>query len=245
MKKLFVVLVAGAAAVAAAFLLTSGASGTHSVVGDHYLCYAARDVTVPGPPQDPPGVQLQDQFGTVNANPLPADRLCNPAGKDGSTIRDQQTHLKRYRIPGAFAPRNVRVDNQFGIFLLTLTGPKYLLVPTSKNTEQQPNPAAPEFEHYQCYTARRTPRVGDQFGDQGNIVIFNWILCAPAKKVHGTNTFNIKRPGRHLLCYPINITAPTRTVQAVNQFGFEALELTAKREFCVPSTKQVIPPPPS
>jgi hypothetical protein len=245
-KKFAVALVAtAAAATAAIFIFSSGATGSHTVVGDHYNCYLAVD----NPPVlDPPPVDLQDQFGPEpQTNPRPADRLCLPASKNNAPLRDPQTHLKRYPIPGTFGPVTVRVDNQFGIFTIKLTGPKFLMVPTSKNTGQQPNPAAPEFEHYKCYTSRPVVGVRDQFNATTNrsINVLHWLLCAPVRKVHGPNTFNIKRPARHLLCFATPVAQPQRNVQALNQFGQEQLTLSNQREFCVPSTKQVIAPPPT
>jgi hypothetical protein len=235
MKRLAIILSGAAAIVAAVVLLTGGSAGG-AVAGDHYACYIATDITAGGP-QNPPLVSISNQFEHVTVDPGPADRLCAPTQKNTEPVTDPNTHLKRYPLTGpTFAPRTVLVTNQFGQFKMTVTGPRFLLVPSSKDTSTPPSPGAPGFEHYVCYTFKKAPKSTDQF-QAVNIVVIDWSLCVPTSK----NGSTIKNPQRHLLCYKTTAPAPAVTDHTVrNQFGIEHLRLTKMAQFCVPSTKQVV-----
>jgi hypothetical protein len=242
MRKLALALVAGLAAAAVVVLLSGGTAGGQVVPGDHYVCYLAADVT-PGGPQNPPPMNIQDQFQPNAAyNPAPADRLCAPAQKNTEPVQDPQTHLKRYPITGpAFTPKTVVVTNQFGQFVIRVTGPRFLLVPSRKSLTAAPpgpNPNAPGFEHYKCYTFNKAPRVTDQF-QSVTILAIAWSLCNPASR----NGSAIKNPQRHLLCYAVSGPAPNipNPVFVATQFGQEQLRLNPMRQFCVPSTMQEQP----
>jgi hypothetical protein len=241
MRKLALAL-GGALAAALAVLLVSGGSAGGQVVvaGDHYVCYPASDVTTGGP-QNPAPVQIEDQFQPNRTyDPAPADRLCAPAKKNDEPVQDQQTHLKRYPISGPpFSPRTVTVTNQYGQFVIRVTGPRFLLVPSSKSLTAppaQPNANAPGFEHYKCYTFNKAPRVQDQFQTVAAMSVLAWSLCNPAR----VNGSTIKNSQRHLLCYAVSGSAPNvpNPVFVNNQFGQERLQLGAMRQFCIPSLKQ-------
>jgi hypothetical protein len=201
---------------------------------DHYVCYAATDLTA----NDPAPVQLRDQFESGQFNPGKADRLCSPAKKNDEPIHDSATYLKRYPLTGGpFTRKTVLVTNQFGQALIGVTGPRFLLVPTSRDDPNPPDPGAPGFEHYKCYTFNKQPTVTDQFQSRA-IGVLAQSLCNPAQK----NDEAIRDPNRHLLCYQISGPAPSpNEVDAINQFGSERLRLGTQRQFCVPSQKEVQP----
>jgi hypothetical protein len=119
-----------------------------------------------------------------------------------------------------------------------VTGPRSLLVASSKSltpAPPPPNPSAAGFEHYKCYTFNKAPRVQDQF-QTVTISVIAWTLCNPASK----NGSAIKNPQRHLLCYAVTGPAPNLAgpVFVNNDFGQEQLRLGAMRQFCVPSLAQ-------
>jgi hypothetical protein len=239
MRKLALAVGGALAATLVVLLVSGGSAGGQIVPGDHYTCYLASDVTTGGP-RNPPPVQIQDQFQpNATYDPAPADRLCAPAKKNNEPVQDQQTHLKRYPITGpTFSSRTVTVTNQYGRFVIRVTGPRFLLVPSSKSLTAppaQPNPNAPGFEHYKCYTFNKAPRVQDQF-QTATISVIAWSLCNPARK----NGSTIKNPQRHLLCYAVSGPAQNipNPVYVNNQFGQERLRLSAMRQFCIPSIKQ-------
>jgi hypothetical protein len=201
---------------------------------DHYVCYTATDLTA----NDPGPVLVRDQFESGQFDPGKADRLCSPAQKNDEPVHDSATYLKRYPIAGVpFRPKSVLVTNQFGQFVIEVTGPRFLLVPTSRDDPDPPDPGAPGFEHYKCYVFNKQPTVTDQFQTR-TIAVVAWGLCNPAQK----NDEAIRDPNRHLLCYQISGPAPVpNEVDAVNQFGTERLRLGIKRQFCLPSVKEVQP----
>jgi hypothetical protein len=205
-----------------------------SAGADHYVCYAATDLTA----NDPAPVLLRDEFESGQFNPGKADRLCSPARKNDEPIHDTATYLTRYPVTGSPpTPKTVLITNQFGQFTVEVTGPRFLLVPTSRDDPNPPDPQASGFEHYKCYTFNKTPTVGDQFR-VGTIGVVAWSLCNPAQK----NDESVRDPNRHLLCYQISGPAPTpNEVDTINQFGTQRLRLGIQRHFCVPSVKEVQP----
>jgi hypothetical protein len=205
-----------------------------AAAADHYVCYVATDLTA----NDPAPVVLRDQFESGQFDPGKADRLCSPAQKNDEPVHDSATYLKRYPLTGApFTPKNVLVTDQFGQYLIGVTGPRFLLVPTSRDDPDPPDPGAPGFEHYKCYVFNKQPTVQDQFQTR-TVAVVAWSLCNPAQK----DDEEVRDPNRHLLCYQISGPAPTpNEVDTMNQFGTERLRLGIQRQFCLPSTKEVQP----
>jgi hypothetical protein len=206
-----------------------------AAAADHYVCYAATSLTG----TDPGPVSLRDQFESGQFDPGKADRLCSPAQKNDEPVHDSATYLKRYPLSGApFPPKTVLLSNQFGQFLVEVTGPRFLLVPASRGTPDPPDPAAPGFEHYKCYVFNKQPTVVDQFGTRP-VSVVAWTLCNPAQK----NGEEVRDPNRHLLCYQISGSAPPpNEVATVDQFGPDLLRLGVPRQFCEPSQKEAQPP---
>lgn len=201
---------------------------------DHYVCYTATDLTA----NDPAPVLVRDQFESGQFDPGKADRLCSPAQKNDEPVHDSATYLKRYPISGApFTPKTVLVSNQFGQFAVEVTGPRFLLVPTSRDDPNPPDPDAPGFEHYKCYVFNKQPTVADQFQTRV-VAVVAWSLCNPAQK----DEEQVRDPNRHLLCYQISGPAPApNEVDTLDQFGTGRLRLGIQRQFCVPSVKEVQP----
>ena len=128
-------------------------------------------------------VSLKDRFGKRTLRVVKPVALLNPAD-NGEGINDQDTHLMSYKVEGRrnHRPRekNIRVENQFGELFVDLVKADRLLVPASKNQDEEPL-APPDLaninvDHFLCYRVKRsrgTPRfqrgiqvsVDDQFSE--------------------------------------------------------------------------------
>lgn len=219
---------------------------------DHFECYRSRVLE----PQAPiPPVQLVDQFGTLTEKVGKPTTICNPASKNGEDpgAPAHADHLEGYNITRRFIQqgfqpiRNQKVVNQFGTIFVDVIRPLRLLVPTAQQLVSSPPPlAAPNVDHFTCYTVRRTPgtaaltthsvTLDDEFGSATVDVGRPTKLCAPTDK-------NGEDPGAenhlaHLLCY--RISRPFTRVGRVfvnNQFGPGLLYPLYRDELCVPSLK--------
>jgi cysteine-rich repeat protein/parallel beta-helix repeat protein len=219
---------------------------------DHFECYRSRVLE----PQAPiPPVQLVDQFGTLTEKVGKPTTICNPASKNGEDpgAPAHADHLEGYSITRRFIQqgfqpiRNQKVVNQFGTIFVDVIRPLRLLVPTAQQLVSSPPPlAAPNVDHFTCYTVRRTPgtaaltthsvTLDDEFGSATVDVGRPTKLCAPTDK-------NGEDPGAenhlaHLLCY--RISRPFTRVGRVfvnNQFGPGLLYPLNRDELCVPSLK--------
>ena len=123
----------------------TGVEPGEPVVLDHFKCYAAWDVEgVEGPIAIGEVVNLEDQFGAVNATVKSAELFGNPVEKlhDGvlTRISNPDHHLTLYWIQCEGEPQTwqVEVDNQFGTQSLTVSGPVKLAVPTQKEGHPPP-----------------------------------------------------------------------------------------------------------
>jgi hypothetical protein len=218
-------------------------------LGDHYLCYGAKDRT-PGR-QNPGVVNLVDQFQHAAYDVRPPRFLCAPADKNGEGVIDPVTHLKSYkikRVAGEHLQPTVAIKNQFGTLQLHVRTESELMVPSSKRhglPADPPDPTLPGFEHYKCYRtstiADKRPlgiivEAVDQFGFTKLVVRKATRLCNPVSK----NGSTIKSFDRHLVCYGVKALARPvlpADVKVNNQFGDEIVRLKRVREICVPSLK--------
>jgi hypothetical protein len=128
------------------------------------------------------------------------------------------------------------------------------------------------LDHFKCYKAAETEPSGttvpglpatvyglDQFADPAAGIHQTTVLkpaevCNPAEKTvttaSGTQTYPVRFPDHHLVCFSIRTTAAAnRTVFVDNQFvspavGPQQLVLGTAYQLCAPSFKQVIAPPP-
>jgi len=207
---------------------------------DHFKCYRGKFV----PRFKILNVLLEDQFETEAATVLKPGAFCNPVDKDGSGIFDQGAHLEFYRIKPAhpFTPREVIVQNQFGLQTLTVERPVTLGLPSQK--DDLPPPAA--LDHFKCYKVTGQPihksvDLTDQFGQELNVTVLEpRTLCNPVAKTKHEETIPIGDAAAHLVCYRIAAeglaTRPTVAVQ--NQFGRETVTVKKPVTLCVPSEKQ-------
>jgi hypothetical protein len=97
---------------------------------DHFQCYPVKPITTTKPRR----VGVVDEFGKGKYAVVRPVRLCNPASKNGSRIRDARDHLLCYTVDPLqpSRPRTVVVANQFeGSKLVTVTA-KLLCLPSLK-----------------------------------------------------------------------------------------------------------------
>lgn len=170
-----------------------------------------------------------------------------------TSIKDPDAHLKFYNIvfynivtDDEPKQRVVKVNNQFGREQkLDVLRPLFLAVPTQKRLLGE-HPAPKNLDHFKCYEVTGAPidaSVGlrDQFIQETEAKILNpFILCNPAKKVHGDVVTPIERPEDHLVCYQMKTNGVQVNVRTRNQFGDAGFVVTESRLFCVPSEKKEI-----
>jgi hypothetical protein len=223
---------------------------------DDFLCYNIR-----APRIDAPAVSLIDQFDQPGAariyDLVKARRLCTPASRNGSAIRDAATHLEGYQIRLSRAPsqpqqasRELRMVNVFGAVTLQTSREEWLLVPTAKDPSgtipPPPDPYAHEVDHFKCYGVKRIsgfePAAGilsDQFITGKSFELRKPSqVCTPVDK----NGEGLQNPDNHLLCYTLRIKPSYRGegIGVNNQLGAAILDITGERELCVPSSKEVL-----
>jgi hypothetical protein len=216
---------------------------------DHFKCYKSKVEKLT--------ISLEDQFEPETVQLVKsgrkADTFCNPVAKTvaGATtpIFDPSAHLSCYKIKdvtGAdFVQRDVDIDNQFGPQTLKVLKPDTLCVPTQKDPETEPEPAA--LDHFKCYKVRAKPFkpalsavLVDQFHTEDVAIVKPFSLCNPVKKTVAGETIEIGDSEAHLVCYkftsPTPFTPVTKGIR--NQFGIESF--TARKPFtlCVPSLKE-------
>jgi CARDB len=118
-----------------ALCLPSGKSkpGTRPILPktlDHFQCYPVKATTTTKPRR----VGVADEFGKGKYAVTRPVRLCNPARKNGSRIRDPRDHLLCYAVDPLQPPRprTVVVANQFGGSRLVAVSAKVLCLPSLK-----------------------------------------------------------------------------------------------------------------
>jgi hypothetical protein len=190
-------------------------------------------------------VTAQDQFGTLGLTLRFPHRLCAPVNKNDEGIPDPTEHLTGYATRTTFSKRpNQTVVDQFGTLQLDVVRPDLFMVPTAKNGVPL---APPPGDHFTCYKVRpsrgaakfasRTVTVVDQFQSVTETLVKPIRLCAPASK----NNEDPSAPQHpdHLLCYKAKSATSFGTINVSidNQFGTDQLTVIARRELCVPATK--------
>jgi len=228
------------------FVLTQNVTVTAHFVKmlEHFKCYEVKGDTAPYIGEN---VILEDQFGTVNAKVESAEFFGNPAEKwlnDVQTpIGDRNHHLTVYNITTESEPKTwqVEVVNQFGLQQLTVSGPVALAVPTWK---VEPGSNKPEgLDHFLLYEVVGGNSVGvtvsldDQF-DKGSVWVGKPSFFAnPVRKSDGETVTEIVNPEAHLVFYELQAESFEKTVQVVNQFGEQTLDVYYPRLLAVPSEK--------
>ncbi len=210
---------------------------------NHYKVYRTIPITYVRP------VTLIDQFGPINVTDFVLEKFANPAEKihpetgDVFPIVDPAIHQTWWRIHAPQPSRTIVGIDQFGISQWILGDATYLLNPALKNV---PPPAPPPvWNHYVCYQAHG-PTLGrpviliDQFGTCNVVVLQGKLFCNPAEKLHEDGTsYPIVDHVAHLACYLVqNATPFTRSITAIDQFGFWQLETFENDCMCVPALKE-------
>jgi hypothetical protein len=202
-------------------------------------------------------VSLKDRFGKRTLRVVKPVALLNHAD-NGEGINDQDTHLMSYKVEGRRnhrpRERNIKVKNQFGELFVDLVKADRLLVPASKNQDEEPldppDLANINVDHFLCYRVKRSRRtarfprgvqvsVGDQFSAAKTFDVKGATrLCTPVHK----NGSRIKNPDDHLMCYSVRTARGEPRHQMMegiwvkDQFGAKQVDTRKEEELCVPST---------
>jgi hypothetical protein len=240
---------------AVGILCTSGialAQGQGQVDEQHFRCYIISQQT----PQPAAEITLDDQFTSGPMSTMAGEPVmfCPPTAKsvdqDEFPIEDEQEHYALYNAPGVAVPRTVLVTDQFGTNVpWQITTPKYVMVPTAKTVvidgEDVTFDDRENMNHYWCYEASG-PRpnvratLEDQFSGPDVVRVTRpTLFCAPAEKVHGSETFEILDENLHLACYEIHGKQKTEqhTLTAQNQFETDQWQTAAWEILCAPAAK--------
>jgi len=219
-----------------------------AAVLDHFKCYwveQGASVNV--------DVQLEDQFGSVEATVTDPVWFCNPVEKthDGEVteIESPDHHLTVYSLDHEEELQKlvVEVDNQFGEQNLKVQGPVGLAVPTQKEGHDYPE----GLDHFLLYYATGPPlnvvvQLEDQFHLEPEVVVlYPTYFANPVQKtLEDGDTFLIESPDEHLVFYEIPEELFQTDVSVVNQFGEQTLSLYGSYLLAVPSEKISFGPPP-
>jgi hypothetical protein len=217
---------------------------------NHYECYEAH-----APVEVIAGVSVEDAFGPSTVDVIEPRRFCAPVDKNGEdpTAPDDPDHLTGYKIkqrtPAVRTHREQTVADQFGTFVVDVTKPEYLLVPSAKSLGGPPAPlAAPAVDHFKCYKIRRGRfstsgvQIEDQFGTATLDLVRPLRICTAADK----NGEGVLDPGANLLCYKVKTVSSSPPgapglVFIDNQFGPDSFEIFRRTELCVPATLTLNP----
>jgi len=206
-------------------------------------------------------VQLEDQFVAINATVGSSEFFYNPVekmhGSVTTTIMNPDHHLMVYSIDSQEEPQtfSVKVDNQFGVQSLNISGPFGLVVPTQKLYPG--NHTMPVgLDHFLLYDVIGGQDVdvvvdlNDQFGEQLGVEVYEPVLFAtPVQKTRdiwcpcepcGVEVTEIVNPEWNLVIYEIELwDIVNEEIYVTNQFGEEqhAWVLGPDR-LAVPSTER-------
>jgi hypothetical protein len=211
---------------------------------DHFKCY---DVT-PIDQFTPIEVELKDQFTSGRVRVNPPDTLCTPVDKNGSGIRDQESHLTCYpidEIDQPTLPPAVVVDNQFGSLTLKMGKTQRLCVPSRKSIPPDEG-CEPKGDHFTCYKSsplegdiKPLPfRLTDQFGTERVRIQDPRDVCTPTDK----NGEGVGDPDLHYECRQIVTASPAfqpRKVTIENQLGKFTFAVEKPDVLCAPSCKSL------
>jgi len=212
---------------------------------DHATAYWVGEAT---PPYIEEEVYLEDQFCAVNAYMLETAGFVIPAvkGHDDVTtpIMNPDHCLTVYYISCEEEPQawQVTVSNQFGTQNLTVEGPYGLAVPTQNGGHEAPV----GLDHYLLYEVidytyldEVSVELNDQFLEEPQVYgVYEPVIFAnPVKKTHGSEVTEIMNPDVHAVIYMTDMGEVDETVEVVNQFGEQALEVNGPFGLVVPSEK--------
>jgi len=232
---------------AAACMMYAAAAAAQATLPheNHYKVYRTTPITVVKP------VSLVDQFGPITWTDFVLERFANPAEKihpDGTVfpIIDPIIHQMWWRIHVPQPARTIVGIDQFGTSQWHLRDAVYLINPALKNVTPDPigGPHPPIWNHYVCYealgpTVGRPVIVVDQFGQTNVVVIQGKLFCNPAEKRADGIIYPIIDYAAHLACYLVQDPTPmTRSITAIDQFGYWQLQTYESDCLCVPALKE-------
>jgi len=218
---------------------------------DHYKFYTVEGEAAPVDKS----VQLVDQFGTFNATVGEAYWFGNPVekvhGDMVTPISDPDRHYTIYDLDyeEGWEPQSwqVTVKNQFGENQeLTVQGPFYLAVPTQKEDHEM----VECLDHLLVYDVIQSTgwleepiavvELNDQFLDEPVVPVWDPAYFAnPVQKtiVENGDVTEIEKDDEHYVFYYIEAEPVEKSVQILNQFGNQTLDLTYSECLAVPSQK--------
>ena len=219
-----------------------------------FKCYPLDELTAPYVGEV---VQMEDQFGAVEAVVEWAEFFCNPVAKWEEEmpppILNRDHHLTLYSLSNEEEPqeRIVKVENQFGTQQLVVSDPVMLGVPTHKlYPGEHYSPVG--LDHFLLYEVIEGPSVEvemdlyDQFGYEPGVFVYEPVYFAnPVKKTHDGDVTLIGNPEAHLVFYRIASYSVSGWVLVDNQFNEQELEVYVDEYdpalLAVPSEKVDIP----
>lgn len=210
---------------------------------DHFKFYRLDEATAPFIGKV---VQLEDQFGTINATVMEAVVFGNPVEKVHDNIvtpiSHEDYHLTYYNLVYDKVPQSweVALSNQFGTQNLTVRGPVALVVPTQKEGHEVPA----DLDHFLLYEVTNEPsslditvNLNDQFKEE-TVVVYEPIYFAnPVQKTLNSEVTEIQNPDNHLVFYTIEGEPFYKMTQTVDQFGEWTLYLDDPELLALPSQK--------
>jgi hypothetical protein len=215
---------------------------------DHFKCFWVEQGTSPDV-----DVQLEDQFGSIEATVTDSLYFCNPVEKtyDGEVteIGSADHHLTIYNLDHEeeLQKWRVEVDNQFGEQELNVQGPVMLAVPTQKEGHDGPE----GLDHFLLYYAMGPPlnvvvQLDDQFHSEPEaLVLYPSYFANPVQKTDPAGMVTeIENPLGHLVFYEIPEELFRTEVNIENQFGAQTLSISGSYLLAVPSEKINFGPPP-
>jgi len=254
-KKIFSICLSVVVLVSLIAVLVPGCTGG----GDTYELTMAANPAAGGTATDETGGSPYEEGADVDIKAVPADcyRFVNwsaPAGTFGNSTAAETTftmpardvtvtanfeaitlgHFKFYDVDDTSTPQFG--DNQE----LTVTGPSWLAVPTTKAGHEEPV-CLDHFLVYDVVPQTYEPvevELNDQFTQETVTVYEPYFFANPVKKTVGSEVTKIQNPDDHLVFYWIEGESYETSVQFDNQFGDEqTLALTDPVLMAVPSEK--------
>ena len=103
------------------------------------------------------------------------------------------------------------------------------------------------LDHFECYRIQNALPLNqivdlqDEFMQALGLTVGKAVmLCNPARKVHGAQTFEIIYPDAHLVCYLVTRVPQNRQVSIQNQFQQVTLSVKKPKMLCAPSLKKIL-----
>jgi len=193
-------------------------------------------------------VYLEDQFGAFHALVENVEGFAIPAekmyGDETTPIYNPDHSLTLYYIsceeePGRWV---VDIENQFGNQTLTVEGPFGLAVPTQNGDHGEPL----GLDHYLLYYVDDYTYLDEVYVELNDELLNEplvsevyepMVFANPVRKTHGTEVTEILNPDVHAVGYMTDWGDVDKTVDVVNQFGEQTLDVDGPYGLVVPSQK--------